>query len=345
MVFCSKNGLFPAASILLVGLLMCSTQMKGVQSVGVCYGKIANNLPSEQDVIKLYNANGIKKMRIYYPDKNVFNALKGSNIEIILDVPNQDLEALTNPSSANAWVQDNVRSYIPEVKFKYIAVGNEVDPGTNTGQYAQYVAPAMENVHNALSAAGLQDQIKVSTATYSGLLANTYPPKDGIFREEYKNFINPIIGFLAQNNLPLLANIYPYFSHTDNPANIPLSYALFNQQEKNDAGYQNLFDALLDSMYFATEKLGGQNIEIIVSESGWPSEGDPAATIENAQTYYTNLINHVKGGAGTPKKPGKTIETYLFAMFDENQKQGKISEKHFGLYYPDQRPKYQLNFN
>uniref|UniRef100_M1APC4 Acidic class II 1,3-beta-glucanase n=1 Tax=Solanum tuberosum TaxID=4113 RepID=M1APC4_SOLTU len=93
------------------------------------------------------------------------------------------------------------------------------------------------------------------------------------------------------------------------------------------------------------EKLGGQNIEIIVSESGWPSEGHPAATLKNERTYYTNLINHVKRGAGTPKKPGRTIETYLFAMFDENRKEGEASEKHFGLFNPDQRPKYQLNFS
>ncbi|KAH0780728.1 hypothetical protein KY290_000326 [Solanum tuberosum] len=97
-------------------------------------------------------------------------------------------------------------------------------------------------------------------------------------------------------------------------------------------------------MYFATEKFGGQNIEI-VSENGWPSEGHPATTLKNARTYYKNLINHVKGGAGTPKKPGRTIETYLFAMFDENRKDGKPSEQHFRLFYPDKRPKYQLNFN
>ncbi|MCD7462293.1 hypothetical protein HAX54_048182 [Datura stramonium] len=40
--------------------------------------KIAKNLPSEQDVINLYNANDIKKMRIYFPDAKVFNALKGT---------------------------------------------------------------------------------------------------------------------------------------------------------------------------------------------------------------------------------------------------------------------------
>ncbi|WMV07197.1 hypothetical protein MTR67_000582 [Solanum verrucosum] len=94
-------------------------------------------------------------MRIYYPDTNVFNALKGSDIEIILDVPNQDLEALANPSNANGWVQDNIRNHFPDVKFKYIAVGNEVDPGRDSGKYARFVGPAMENIYNALSSTGL----------------------------------------------------------------------------------------------------------------------------------------------------------------------------------------------
>ncbi|PHU29629.1 Glucan endo-1,3-beta-glucosidase [Capsicum chinense] len=97
-------------------------------------------------------------------------------------------------------------------------------------------------------------------------------------------------------------------------------------------------------MYFAIEKARGPNVEIVVSETGWPSEGNPSATKENAQTYYRNLVNHVKGGVGIPKKPGKIIETYLFAMFDENQKQGEATEKHFGLFYPNKTAKYDLKF-
>uniref|UniRef100_M0ZQP9 Glucan endo-1,3-beta-glucosidase n=1 Tax=Solanum tuberosum TaxID=4113 RepID=M0ZQP9_SOLTU len=319
-------------------LLLLLLIIGAYSNIGVCYGKIANNLPSHQDVINLYKANGIRKMRIYYPDTNVFNALKGSNIEIILDVPNQDLEALTNPSNANGWVQDNIKSHFPNVKFKYISIGNEV----SNGQISQFVLSVMENVYNELSAVGLQDKIKVSTATYSGLLANTYPPKDSIFREEFKGFINPIIEFLARNNLPILANIFPYFGHIYNMVDIPLSYALFNHE--NSIGYQNLFDALLDSTYFAIEKAGGPNVEIVVSETSWPSNGHPSAMPENAQIYYRNLVNHVKSGVGTPKKPGRIIETYLFAMFDENQKQGEVTENHFGLSYPNQTANYDLKF-
>ncbi|GJZ71859.1 ARID DNA-binding domain-containing protein [Tanacetum coccineum] len=91
-----------------------------------------------------------------------------------------------------------------------------------------------------------------------------------------------------------------------------------------------------DSNSSSTERrLGGADVPIVVSESGWPSTGDNGATMENAETYYTNLIAHVKR---------RSIETYLFAMFDEDQKPGEESEKHFGVFFPNQSSKYNLSF-
>ena len=314
----------------------------GAQSVGVCYGKNGNNLPTDGEVVDLYKSNGIGSMRIYDPDQTTLNALKGSNIELIIGILNNNLQALTDATAATNWVQNNIRNY-PDVKFKYIAVGNEVHPGDAE---AQFVLPAMQNIHNAIVAANLQNQIKVSTAIDTILLGNSYPPSAGSFSAAANSYISPIINFLVSNGAPLLANIYPYFSYTNNPQDISLPYALFTSPgvvvTDGSLQYQNLFDALLDSLYSSLEKAGAPNLQIVVSESGWPSEGDTAATVVNAGTYYKNLINHVKGG--TPKKSGQAIETYFFAMFDENLKTGSVIEQHFGVFSPDKQPKYQISF-
>ncbi|XP_061359639.1 glucan endo-1,3-beta-glucosidase-like [Gastrolobium bilobum] len=331
--------------LLLVGILVLSSigpEFTAAQAIGVCYGVNGGNLPSRQEVVDLYKTNGIGRMRIYYPDEDALKALRGSNIELILDVAKETLQSLTDANVATDWVNKYVTPYSQDVKFKYIAVGNEIHPGDNE---AQYILPAMQNIQNAISSSNLQGQIKVSTAIDSSLIDKSYPPNDGIFSDNASPYIKPIISFLVNNGAPLLANVYPYFAYANNQQSISLAYALFTQQGDNDVGYQNLFDAMLDSIYAALEKVGASNLEIVVSESGWPSEGGDGATNENAATYYANLINHAKGGSGTPKRPGGPIETYLFAMFDENKKPGAETERHFGLFSPDKAAKYQVNFN
>jgi len=300
---------------------------------------LGNNLPSRQEVVDLYKSNGIDKMRIYSPDEEALQALKGSNIELILDVAKETLSSLTDANEAINWVNKYVTPYAQDVKIKYITVGNEIKPNDNE---AQYILPALQNIQNAISSANLQGQIKVSTAIDMSLIGTSYPPNDGAFTDQAKQYLQPIIDFLKNNGAPLLANVYPYFAYIGDKVNIPLDYALFKQQGNNDVGYQNLFDAQLDSVYAALEKVGGSDVKIVVSESGWPSDGGDSASTDNASTYYTNLINHVNNG--TPKRQG-AIETYLFAMFDENQKTGAATEQHFGLFNPDKSSKYQTSFN
>ncbi|KAK4429107.1 Glucan endo-1,3-beta-glucosidase, acidic isoform PR-Q' [Sesamum alatum] len=145
---------------------------------GACYERLGTNLPSPTDVVTLYNQNNIRRMRIYNPDQLTLQALQGSNIEVILGVPNTGLQNIAaSQAKANNWVQNN-----------------------------------------------------------------------------------------------------------------------------------NLFYAILDAIDAAVEKSGGSSLEIVVSESGWPSAGGDSTSIDNARTYNTNLIQRVKNG--TPKRPGRAIETY-----------------------------------
>ncbi|KAL8260120.1 hypothetical protein R6Q59_028073 [Mikania micrantha] len=342
-----------ALNLLLLAILVNIFVFTDAQSVGVCYGNHGNNLPTPEEVVKLYTTNGITRMRIYAPNATTYQALKGTNIELILDVPNYLLESLNNPNDATTWVRTNILNY-PDVNFHYIAVGNEVDPdNSDTSRFIRFVYPAMVNVYNALAAAGRANQIKVSTATYTGLLNLSYPPSEGVFKDNVVSFMRPIIAFLNKTGAPMLANIYPYFAYVGTPSlQGKIKFALFTQTELEygdiaDRKYYNLFDAMYDAHYAAQSRLGGGNVELVVSESGWPSFGGAAATMENARTYYSNLISHVKSSRGTPARPRRVIETYLFAMFDENEKQlhrGDETERHFGVFFPDQRSKYQLRF-
>jgi exo-beta-1,3-glucanase (GH17 family) len=101
---------------------------------------------------------------------------------------------------------------------------------------------------------------------------------------------------------------------------------------------------MVDAVRAAVEKVSGGGssvVDVVVSESGWPSDGGKGATVENARAYNQNLIDHV--AQGTPKKPGQ-MEVYVFALFNENRKEGDATEKKFGLFNPDKTPVYPITF-
>ncbi|KAG0489573.1 hypothetical protein HPP92_006436 [Vanilla planifolia] len=331
------NSFFVLATGLFLYLLFT-----GVKSIGVCYGNDGDNLPAPNEVVGLYQSNNIRAMRVYYPDKGTLQALGGTNIAVIVDVGNSNLAYLASgEDAAKSWVNEYIVPF-PNVAILYIAVGNEVIPGNDAG----FVLTAMQNIQNALNAANLQNKIKVSTSVSTGVLGVSYPPSAGAFTDAARNYLQPIAAFLSRTGAPLLANVYPYFSYVGNSGQISIEYALFTSPgtvvTDGQLQYQNLFDAIVDAVYSALEKVGASGVSIVVSESGWPSDGGDAAAPHNAQSYVQNLIGHA--GKGTPKRPGN-IEVYIFAMFDEDKKQPQGIENHFGLFYPNKQPKYNINFN
>ncbi|KAH7856099.1 hypothetical protein Vadar_032673 [Vaccinium darrowii] len=296
-----------------------------------------DNLPSATDVVALYKNVGISQMRLFDPNPDALQALRGSQIDVSLGVKNEDIPQIASSQDyAESWFSNNVAPYVNDVIFEFITVGNEVIPG----EYASYVAPAMQNLQSILDAQGLAG-VTVTTVVSTAALGTSYPPSSGTFSTD----ITEVLNFLSHQASPLMVNVYPYFAYAADPANVPLDYALFTATgpvvQDGDLSYQNLFDAIIDAFYWAMENQGVTDVGVVVSETGWPSDGNGNFTTpELAATYNKNFVEHISKNA-TPKRPQAYVEGYLFAMFDENLKPPGV-EQHFGLFKPSMEPVYSL---
>ncbi|KAJ9167894.1 hypothetical protein P3X46_019484 [Hevea brasiliensis] len=335
-----------AMSLLLTLLVFCRGSI-----VGVCYGRNADDIPTPDKAAQLVQQHNIKYLRIYDSNIQVLKAFANTGVELMVGVPNSDLLALSQfQSNADSWLKNSILPYYPATKITYITVGAEVTESPNNA--SAQVVPAMHNVLTALKKVGLHKKIKVSSTHSLGILSRSFPPSAGAFNSSYAFFLKPMLEFLAENQSPFLINIYPYYAYRDSPNNVSLDYALFESSSEvidPNTGllYTNMFDAQIDALYFALMALNFRTINLMVTETGWPSKGSPketAATPDNAQTYNTNLIRHVISNSGTPAKPGEELDIYIFSLFNENRKPGLESERNWGLFYPDQTSVYSLDF-
>lgn len=316
--------------------------LREASCLGINYGQVADNLPPPDHVLALLTSIKISKARIYDTNPQILSTFANSGIEFIVTVPNDMVADLTDPQQALQWVMTHVQPYFPATKIAGIAVGNEVYTTDDHVLMANLV-PAMISIHGALVQLGLDRYILVSTANSLAVLRSSYPPSAGSFQPELASFIVPFLQFLAATGSPFWINAYPYFAYKEDPSRIPLGYALLNPNPGvpdpyTRLNYDNMLYAQVDAVIFAMAKMGFGGIEVKVSETGWPSKGDPeevGATVENAEAYNKNLLLRQLRNEGTPLRPNQGLDVYLFALFNEDLKPGPTSERNYGLYQPD----------
>ncbi|KAB2061301.1 hypothetical protein ES319_A10G077400v1 [Gossypium barbadense] len=319
---------------------------------GVNYGRIANNLPQPESVVTLLKAAKINHIRIYDADHGVLQAFKRSGIEIIIGLPNEYLKEISiGEDRAMNWVQENVQSFLPDTRIRGIAVGNEILGGT-TIELWEVLLPAAKNVYSALYRLGLQHTVEVSSPHSEAVFANSFPPSACIFRPDVAPFMKPLLEFFSQIGSPFYINAYPFLAYKNDPQHIDINYALFKDNRgiydaKTKLHYDNMFEAQVDAAYAALDKAGFSKMQVIVSETGWASRGDPdeaGANVKNARTYNRNLRKLLAKKKGTPFRPKMVIKAYVFALFNENLKPGPTSERNFGLFKPDGSISYDVGF-
>ncbi|CAI8600323.1 unnamed protein product [Vicia faba] len=289
--------------------------------IGVNYGQIANNLPAPEVSARLLQSTTIGKVRIYGADPAIIKSLANTGIGIVIGTANSDIPILaSDQNAAKQW-----------------------------GLVSQLV-PAIRNVQTALSSVALGGRVKVSTVHSMAVLSRSDPPSSGSFNPGLQNTLNQLLAFLRDNKSPFAVNPYPFFAYQSDPRPETLAFCLFQSNSgRVDSGngklYTNMFDAQVDAVHSALNAMKYDDIEIVVAETGWPSSGDShevGPSVENAKAYNGNLITHLRSLVGTPLIPGKSVDTYIFALYDENLKSGPGSERAFGLFKNDLTMSYDV---
>lgn len=320
-------------------------------ALGINYGQIANNLPHPEAVIPLAKAIGVTRLKLYDADRHVLMAFANTGVEFVVGLGNEYLITMSDPKQALSWVKNNVQCYLPATKIACIAVGNEVLT-FNDSTLSSHLLPAMENIQQALVSLNLHHQVSVTTPHNLGVLDVSYPPSAAVFRRDLVQKLSCILDFHCKVGSAFLINAYPFFAYKADPKQIPLDFVLFEGAGIVDSGtglhYGNMFYAQIDAVHSAIGKLGYKNVKLQISETGWPSKGDAdeaGASPENARKYNGNLLKLLSEKKGTPMRPDMSLNVYVFALFNENQKPGPSSERNFGLFKPDGTPVYNLGFN
>ncbi|XP_055824405.1 glucan endo-1,3-beta-glucosidase 12-like [Solanum dulcamara] len=337
--------------LILLPLISCNI----VYGVGINYGTIGSNLPSPKKVAQLLQSTIFDKVKIYDTNPEILEAFSNTGIDLIVAVENSHVANLSaTQSAADKWFTTRILPFIPSTSVVAIAVGNEyLNADGDDHQLLDHNAllQAMQNLHSVLLSRGLDRKIKVSTPHSMAVLASSFPPSSSTFATTLLPIMTSIVALLADTNAPFMINAYPYFAYRDNPSMVNLEYALLGNatgvRDPKGYVYNNMLDAQIDAIRSAINALGFGNrtIEIVVSESGWPSKGDAAATTENARTYNTRLIERAQSNKGTPMSPKDRIDVFVFALFNENKKQGANSERNFGIFNGDGSKVYDVDLS
>lgn len=348
-------------SLLLLLLTVDSTLLPEIKQqrkrdepyVGINIGTDVSNFLSPADLVAFLQLQKITHVRLYDANGDILKALAKTKIRVIISVPNNQLLGIgSSNSTAAAWIGRNVAAYYPKTLIIAVAVGDEV---LTTIPYSSPVLmPAIESLYNALVAANLHTQIKISTPHAASLVLDPFPPSQAFFNQSFTSILSPLLQFLSRTQSPLMVNLYPYYVFMQNKGVVPLDNSLFKpltpSNEMVDPNtllhYTNVFDAMIDSVYFSMKNLNFTDIVVLITETGWPSKGDskePYATTDNADTYNSNLIKHVFDRSGTPLHPELTSSVYIYELFNEDLRSPPVSEANWGLFYGNTTPVYLLH--
>jgi exo-beta-1,3-glucanase (GH17 family) len=311
--------------------------------VGVNFSNTFQSQPIGADyAVNVIRDNKVSFVKTFgYRDRDLafIQAAHGSKaLKLAVGIPNSDLQDLAGGNTST--LINAIKPYADAISW--LCVGNEPLASWNQGKYNNLLVNAITNVTKAVKDAGLS--ILVTIPHSFDFLKVSYPPSDGSIKDELIDIMLRTCAVMQTSGSPFMVNIYPFLAYKDNPS-IPLDYCLFNGHvEDKGLTYTNILYAMIDAVHWALKRLGYDNLELVIGECGWPTQGHAAATPVNAEKFNYYMIRAIKS-YGTPLYEKRPIRCFLFEMFDEDlkdEKPGEKFERYWGVWNTAGLPKYNL---
>ncbi|XP_042051386.1 glucan endo-1,3-beta-glucosidase 8-like [Salvia splendens] len=159
--------------------------------------------------------------------------------------------------------------------------------------------------------------------------------------------------FLRDNNAPFSVDFRPIgdlercsldpsFAFPDNKLKLVI-------KDINGVVYTNGFLWQYDCFIWALEKLNFSDIKVIVMAVGWPTDGYPRASGDNAERYFKYLLPMVTSNKGSPKRTGAPIDVFINSLADEPKMRidALLSpfDRHWGIYRSNGQPKVKVDLS
>ncbi|XP_008393198.1 glucan endo-1,3-beta-glucosidase 8-like [Malus domestica] len=110
--------------------------------------------------------------------------------------------------------------------------------------------------------------------------------------------------YLPTHRAPFVVNIYPFLS-LSRSFGFPKEFAFFDGGGKtvrdNGDPYNNVFDANYDTLLWTLKKASVPNLDIVIGEVGWPTDGQDYRSKKSAKKFYDGLLKNCYDGK--PKFP------------------------------------------
>ncbi|CAA0812792.1 O-Glycosyl hydrolases family 17 protein [Striga hermonthica] len=335
------------AAALFIAAMSCTNVLVTEGVIGVNWGRKNAQRLIPSVVVDLLLQNRVPAARIYTTETDILEAFVGSGINLAINI--FDASKVATYEDARSTV-DRRSAWFDPSNITRVYVGNQMfAPILNDTRQQSKVVDMLNNTQRALNDAGYSHVKATLTHPFFVLNHNfTRPSEAEISVSVHEQFMR-YLDIIKASGAPVCIDLFPVeivralgihdfdFAFADNRSTHIVT-------DVGGAVYTNAFEFMYDSFMWALEKVGAHEVEVVVTQIGWPTDGHPNASAANAERFYKALLPLVSSGRGTPKRPGKHIDIYVHALTDENKNPpGVPYGRHWGIYRSNGEPKYRVD--